>query len=450
MDDSLPGRHLSELGAVLVDLVPRKLAAASVDIDLISTEPTSALPDEATDPEDDDDGESEISLEETLGIVEAATDGADGSVQRGDEDEDVEAETEVRAPDTTDGAEWDLVEGVALASPRGAEADVSETDGAPGEECGKAGQGEEPVEDGRAVSGQANVGEGGEGEDEKDGVEGAAGAVDVGENLGSIALLGESGEGAGTAVDTRNTNGQDRNQDDDVHERVEAVEVGILADKHEGRGLDVDVGVGAEKVVAVVGDQEANKGKTQNVEEGDTPEDLLDGTGERLDGVASLSSGETDKLGTGEGESSSDEDAAEPAESVGKCARLLPELAARVAIVSAALGTATANKDNAEDHEDDCRSKLQHGRPELFLGISKGSKNVDDDDGDEENSNPDAYGEGKISLVPNHFTFFFGLSAGGIIRAFRNLPTLMSSFQYCTVIPQTVSSSGTTTAHCMT
>lgn len=398
MDDSLPGGHLSELGTVLVDLVPGELAAASVDIDLVSAEPTAALPDETADPEDDDDRESEVRLEEALGIVEAATDGADGSVELGDEDDDVEGEAEVRAPDTTDGAEWDLVEAVALANPRSAEADVSKADGAPGEKCGKARQGEEPVEDSRAVSGQVDVGEGTESEDKKDGEERASGAVDVGEDLGGIALLSESGESAGTAIDTRDTNRQDRNQDDDVHERVEAFEVGILANKHEGRGLDVDVGIGAEKVGAVVGDQETNEGKTQNVEEGDTPEDLLDGTRERLDGVAGLSSGETNKLGTGERESSSDEHAAEAAETVGKGTGILPELAARVILVSAALGTTTANKDNADNHKDNSRSKLQARRPELFLGISKGSKNVNDDDGNEENSNPDAYMK-EMSLV---------------------------------------------------
>lgn len=78
VDDSLPRRHSRQLGAVYVDGVPVQLAAASVDIDLVRAQPAGALPQEAADPEGNDDGEGKVRLEEALDIVESTTDGADG------------------------------------------------------------------------------------------------------------------------------------------------------------------------------------------------------------------------------------------------------------------------------------------------------------------------------------------------------------------------------------
>lgn len=78
MDDSLPGGHGSQPGAILIDGIPVVFTAASVDVDLVGAKPASALPDKTTDPEDNDDGQGEVRLEETFGIVEPTFDGADG------------------------------------------------------------------------------------------------------------------------------------------------------------------------------------------------------------------------------------------------------------------------------------------------------------------------------------------------------------------------------------
>lgn len=91
-----------------------------------------------------------------------------------DEAEHIEGQAEVGAVDAADGLEGDLVEGVALALPGGAEADVGEADGAPGEEGRETRQGEEPVKDGRAVGVEVDVGEGAEGEEQGDRHERAA------------------------------------------------------------------------------------------------------------------------------------------------------------------------------------------------------------------------------------------------------------------------------------
>ena len=280
---------------------------------------------------------------------------------------------------------------MALLEPRGAEADVGQADGTPGEEGSETRQGEQPVKDSRPLSIKVNIRQRGEGTDGEDRDERAARAVNVGEDPGGVALLGERGERAGATVHGGHADGQDRNEDDDVHERVIAVEVGVLAHEHEGRGGDVGVRVsGAQKARVVVRDQEADEEQTQDVEEGDTPEDLLDGTGERLQGVLGLSRGETDELGSGEGEGGGDENGAEPAEAVGEGTRLVPGTRANIFVIATAGGATTEDQDEGNDHEDDDRSQLYHRRPELLFGVTEGAEDVDEENGDEKDRDPNS------------------------------------------------------------
>lgn len=81
MHDPLPRRHGRQLGAVLVDCVPVELAAVEVDVDVTRAQPGLALPGEANEPEEYDDGEREVRLEEARGVVEAALGRADGDVE---------------------------------------------------------------------------------------------------------------------------------------------------------------------------------------------------------------------------------------------------------------------------------------------------------------------------------------------------------------------------------
>lgn len=81
MEPPLPSRHGLKLSLVSVDLVPVVLATAGIDIDVLDAQPAAALPDEAADPEDDDDGQGEVLDEEALDVVKAATGRADGYVE---------------------------------------------------------------------------------------------------------------------------------------------------------------------------------------------------------------------------------------------------------------------------------------------------------------------------------------------------------------------------------
>lgn len=81
MEGPLPRRHSRQLGAVGVDPVPVELAASRVDVDVARAQPPFALPGEADEPEEDDDGEGEVRLEEARGVVVAASWWADGDVE---------------------------------------------------------------------------------------------------------------------------------------------------------------------------------------------------------------------------------------------------------------------------------------------------------------------------------------------------------------------------------
>ena len=78
VNKALPLGHLGDALAVLVDFVPRQLAAVCVNIDLADLQPALALPEEAGDPEEEHHKEGHVLLEEALGVVDAALCGGDG------------------------------------------------------------------------------------------------------------------------------------------------------------------------------------------------------------------------------------------------------------------------------------------------------------------------------------------------------------------------------------
>ena len=79
------------------------------------------------------------------------------------------------------------------------------------------------------------------------------------------------------AENARDTKGNDRHQDDHVHEGSICGHAGILCGQDERRStLTVSV-LGVEETLIGGRDQHADQCKTEYVEEGDAPEDLLDG-----------------------------------------------------------------------------------------------------------------------------------------------------------------------------
>lgn len=302
---------------------------------------------------------------------------------------DDNTDTNPGSDDTTGSLEGDLVQSVSLGQPSLAEANMSITDGSPSKEGCETGQSRQPAEDNITSAYKVDVGKGTPGENEKDRWERATGLVDHGEDLGSVALLSKGSESSGTSINARDTDGQDRHQNNQVHEMVETLETSVFTSQDERGGVST---LARQQVIVVGVNQKTNKEETENVEESDTPEDLLDGAGEGLDGVLGLGSGETDQLSSGERESSRDEDRAETLEAILESSRVVPVSGTPVLVVAAALGTTAKNKDESNDHEDACGNQLESGSPELFFSISDRTENVDDHDEDEEDGNPYRYG----------------------------------------------------------
>lgn len=101
------------------------LTTTSVEIDLVELKETFSLPEVTDSPEEQDDGESEISLEETFGVVELTgerwSNGAEELSSQGNEDEE---NSDIGTSNSKDGLEWNVIEGSALAVPCLSESDV--------------------------------------------------------------------------------------------------------------------------------------------------------------------------------------------------------------------------------------------------------------------------------------------------------------------------------------
>lgn len=57
-----------------------------------------------------------------------------GEAYLSDQDQNNKTQTQIGSVNTTNGMEWDFIQGTAVVLPRIAEADVGQTDGAPSEE----------------------------------------------------------------------------------------------------------------------------------------------------------------------------------------------------------------------------------------------------------------------------------------------------------------------------
>ncbi|KFX96133.1 hypothetical protein O988_05469 [Pseudogymnoascus sp. VKM F-3808] len=112
------------------------------------------------------------------------------------EHEAVEDESDPATHHTGLRDERKFVQRAPLNVPGAAEADVREADGGPCENGAESREGEHPVEDGVLLVAVGGVGDEAESGGEGDGDDGTALAVDVAEDLGGLALVGEGGEGA--------------------------------------------------------------------------------------------------------------------------------------------------------------------------------------------------------------------------------------------------------------
>ena len=166
--------------------------------------------------------------------------------------------------------------------------------------------------------------------------------------------------------------------------------------QNEGRVSGVTTG-GLGEVLVVGGDDEAEEEERDHVEEGDTPEHLLGGLGDRLSWVGGFCCGETHQLSSTEGKGGSDEHGAETLEAVAECTWLVPVVGADVASVVS--GNSTAVDDNTEEDETDNCSHLDQAKNELDLTIAADTEDVDNNDAEQEDCDPDTDVDGRSASV---------------------------------------------------
>jgi hypothetical protein len=216
------------------------------------------------------------------------------------------------------------------------ETNVGEANTAPGEECSQTGKRLKPVESDGSTSVQGHEGERRPKEDEDSGPQGSASAVNVREEARSITLLSKRTQCTRATVDTRETDGNDRQHDDDVGKVGESDNASALGNNDEGRGLDIDEGAIAKEIGVVMFDEQTDESERQDIEESNAPEDLLDRRGQRPRRVLRFSSSKTDELSARERKCSGDKDATE-SDKAGESARIRPCFAPLVSIVAVTL-----------------------------------------------------------------------------------------------------------------
>ncbi|KAH8715935.1 hypothetical protein HC256_004727 [Beauveria bassiana] len=254
--------------------------------------------------------------------------------------------------------------------PSGAESNMSKADRSPGEQSCETRESEQPIKNDGTRRSQANESKETESNEDQNREQRTTGSVDIAKDLRRVSLLRKGSKRAGASINARNTNRKDGDKNDNVHKMIESFQ--------ERRVFRVN--------------QEADKEETKDIEEGNSPKDLLDGAGKSANGIARFRSGQTNQFSTGEGKGGGDKDRAKALEPVLESTRVIPELGSLILAVRAALWAATEHQNETDDHEDNSGSKLERRSPELFLSIPKSAKDVDDDDKKQEDNNPHSKG----------------------------------------------------------
>lgn len=127
-------------------------------------------------------------------------------------------------------------------------------------------------------------------------------------------VCGKSLNCASRAVSAGVGDTHDGNQNDGVEDRRQNLDTGKFDGNDERRGARRATLSGVKR--AVGRHVQSNEEQVDNVEDEDTPDDLLRGPWDLLYGVLRLGGSKTDKLGTGVSESGGDEHAAEAVEAI--------------------------------------------------------------------------------------------------------------------------------------
>lgn len=225
--------------------------------------------------------------------------------------------------------------------------------------------------------------------------------VNLGKDRWGHALAGESLNSSGGSVGAGVCDRDDGDRDDGVEDGWKSLDVGKFESQDEWRVSGIGTGSSRE-ILLIRSDDGAENEKGDDVEEGDTPEDLLGSLGNGLSWVVRLSSGKTDKLSSSESERCGDEDGTESLKTVLECSWLSPERESKVTTV---VGWDTAAVDDyTEDDETNNSANLDKTKNELDFSVTLDTKKVDGDDQNQKYGDPDSvantWGSGVVRISP--------------------------------------------------
>jgi hypothetical protein len=195
-------------------------------------------------------------------------------------------------------------------------------------------------------------------------------------------------DSTGGTVGARIGYADDRNGDDSIEDGWQALDTSVSDGKHE-RGV-LGVGARCEREEGLVRwDAKTNNKKGDDVEQRDTPENLLGGFGNGLSWVIRFGGGETDELSATESKGCYNEARTETRKSVLESTRIPPVSAANISTVVG--GNTSAVDDYTENDEADDRSDFDAAEDKFDLAVAFDTADIDDGDGEEEKGNPNSH-----------------------------------------------------------
>lgn len=305
-----------------------------MQIHIVRTDKGRFLPDFIPDIGDEDNGCSQIGQEKELNAIARTHAGiSNGPCTRPElrhEHEAIEKESDPRSNDARLRAECEFGKAVSLSLPARAEANVGQTNAAPGDDGGETGERQHPIEGFGLLGRACEEGQQAQNTGHTNRGNRSTFAIDIAEDLGCLILIGQGGEGARRAIDGGIPYGEHRNHDDHVEYGWQSRDASVDDGNDKGRGFRIVAGASIHQTRVIIRDQNAHNREGNNVEKGDSPEDLLNSRRERFPRVFCLCCRQSNQLSTGEGKSCSNEHRAQPFKSVIEGTRVVPELATNV------------------------------------------------------------------------------------------------------------------------
>lgn len=311
------------------------------------------------------------------------------------------------------GLEWQVFSGHVVELQSLHESDVGEGDVNPGNQTGNGSDVQQPVEDSGTTVGKNEVTQSTENSSRKNGNVWNTTLGGNKEELWSSAGLSQTVQDSGTRVDV-GVGGRDDSHQDDCVENTWQNWSTRVSDSNDERRRGGDVLQGLQSWI-VERNQQTHEEDGENVENNDSPDDLLDGSRNSLSWVGGLTTGDTDQLDTGESEQGGDQRRQPGQESLGRHGRndafpgslavdgtITPSTwVSPVSEANRATGTGTTDHAQSVDDPAHDGKNLNTSDPELNFTVETNREHVGAGDENPENGDPGSQRNGGGPVLNN-------------------------------------------------